>query len=161
MRYSFTRDELGWLHLTVAKPTPSDKGLTPTEAENILKQLQEELFGRQYKIHFKLKMNVSPMGKMKLDAQAIDFIKKQEENYPCKKRGKHHQHNYEYYALTLHALRKLNYVGDDGELVDQTGLSEAIGLRRASLCTNYAKLKNVEVNETYLEIERNLFNRDL
>ena len=158
MRYSFSKDELGWQRLTVAKPTPSDKGIPPTEAERILKQLLEELFGGNIQNKHKLKINISLKVSRKLDDTVIDFIKKQEESYTCRKRGKEQKHNYEYYALTLYALRKLGYVGNDGELVDQTGLSEVIGLRRASLCTHYGKLEHIEQNETYLEIERNLYN---
>lgn len=76
MRYSFTKDELGWQRLTVAKPTPNDKGLTPTEAENILNQLQEELFGELIQNKYKIKINISPIVSRKLDDTVVEFIKK-------------------------------------------------------------------------------------
>ena len=154
MNYSFDKNEQGWLQLTVANPTPSDKGLTPTEAENILRQLQEERFGSDILLDYQLKINISLKKSRKLNDSVIDVIKKKELSL-CHKRGKH---NYRYYALVLYALQKLGYVGADGEMITQSGFSEAFGLRRASLCTHYGKLEHVEQDNTYLEIEKTLFN---
>lgn len=157
MRYSFSKDEKDWLCITVANPSNIEKGIAPTEAENILNRLQRELFGENSQIQYKLNIEIHPKLSRMLDDKVIDFIKIQESRYKCNKRGKNH-YNYNYYALTLYALQKLGYVDENRMLVNQTTLSKAFGLRRASLCSHYSILDHVEDDIIYLEIERNLFN---
>lgn len=148
----FSRDRWGNLIITIS--TLSDKGITPTETTNLVKELHEKVNGYGFTNNFKI--DISPKHPKKLDNALIDYIKRKEEDYTKRNSGKNLR-KYDYYALTLHALIKLKYVDSNGYSINQSGFSEAIGLRRPTLCEYYSNLTSVDSNTDYLEIEKGLF----
>ena len=48
MRYSIVRDEKGMVSITIS--TLSDNGASPTEAEDLMRQLLKEVNGKEFKL---------------------------------------------------------------------------------------------------------------
>ena len=148
----FSVNTFGELIITIS--TLGNKGITPTETSNLVKELHKKVNG--YGFTNNLKIDISPKHPKKLNNALIDYIKRKEEDYTKRNSGKNLR-KYDYYALTLHALITLKYVDSNGSFINQSVFSEAIGLRRPTLCKYYSNLTSVDNNTDYLEIERNLF----
>jgi len=151
LKYSFGKDEKGWLKITI--PPLSDKGATPTEAENLIKQLLKKVNGKGYENIYNVDIN--PRYTRKLSDALIDDIKERESKYrrdDCT----NGLNKFDYYAYTLCALQKLRYLDENGKAVSQVGFSRTFGLRRPTLSKYLAKLQSYENDPIYLEIERRI-----
>lgn len=152
MKYSIGKDEKGWLNITIS--TLSDKGATPTETDNLIKQLLIEVNGKGFEKKFNI--IIEPKCTSKLSDALIDDIKKKEKDYIRDNRNKGLK-KFDYYAYTLYALQKLRYLDENGKVVSQAWFSRTFGLRRPTLCNYMAKLQSYEKDPIYLEIERRIF----
>lgn len=149
MRYSIGRDEKGMVSVTIS--TLSDNGASPTEAEDLMRQLLKEVNGKE----FKLDTQINPVTVKKLNSIVVNYIKEKERAIV----GLMDLKKYDYYALTLHALQKLRYVDESGNIVNQSRFANLFQIRRPTLNQYYCKV-SVRNNKAYYEIERNLFLAD-
>lgn len=131
-----------------------DKGITPTEAENLMTLLQQKVYGNK---NNKLKIEISPTSIKELNDTVIDFIKRKEKKYTEVNNNNYKTNKYMYYALTLRALQKLKYVDLDGKAINQCTFAKAMELRRPTLCKYYSQLVFNNNDPVYLNIERDLY----
>lgn len=152
MKPSFGKDEKGWLKITIS--TLGEKGATPTETENLIRQLLKEVNGKRKENIFNI--IIEPRFTTKLSGALIDDIKKRERKF-LKDNCINGLNKYDYYAYTFCALLKLRFLDENGKAVSQVGFSRAFGLRRATLWKYVDKLQSFEKDPIYLEIERRIF----
>lgn len=136
--------------------TLNDKGVSPTELEFFVSKLLEETYGNLLQTNnFEPKIEISLAKTKKLTKDVIDYIVKKEEQYT---EGKvlYHSTRYDYYAYTLKALTKLNFVDENGKIVNQSGFASMFKLRRATLNKHMSKMSQLSESKAYIEIERNL-----
>lgn len=140
--------------VSITISTLSDKGASPTEVEDFIKQLLNEINDYPKKT---INITISPVAQKKLDSTVVNYIKKREVAYRLKRSEK-----FDYYALTLHALQKLRYVDESGNIVSQSRFASLFNIRRATLNEHYnSVVKNKKDYKTYYhEIERKLFLED-
>ena len=116
-----------------------------------MRQLLKEVNGKE----FKLDTQINPVTVKKLNSIVVNYIKEKERAIV----GLMNLKKYDYYALTLHALQKLRYVDESGNIVNQSGFANLFQIRRPTLNRYYGKV-SVRNNKAYYEIERNLFLAD-
>ena len=137
--------------VSITISTLSDNGASPTEAEDLMRQLLKEVNGKD----FKLDTQINPVTVKKLNSIVVNYIKEKEKAIV----GLMDLTENDYYALTLHALQKLRYVNERGRIVTQAGFAKLFQIRRPTLNRHYGKVL-VRNNKAYYEIERNLFLAD-
>ncbi|MBQ0087761.1 MAG: hypothetical protein KBT27_00295 [Prevotellaceae bacterium] len=154
VKYSFNGESTGTLTCNVT--TLGNKSVTPTEVERFLRELLEKLNDNREET--KLKIEITPLFKRKLNKQLIDFIKGKEESYINAECDAQRLCQYDYYALTFLALKKLNFVNEQGKRISQAYFAETFNLRRASLNKHCNRNLLQSKKDVYVEIESNLLN---
>ena len=172
MKYSInSKIDNGVVMATITFISPlSDKGLTPTEAEELYIELQHTLQGDTEENEYKQKIAPKLTAPRRLNGDVISYIVEKEEIYTTDTRSNSLK-RYEYYALILAALIKLGYKLENGAELTVKNFAEfvkgyAIGIidpefkfRSPSLQVQYERLSALKDcrKDVYREIERNLY----